>query len=292
MTGRPQSPTFARRQVAGILRILRERRGLVQADVGKRLEKPHTFVSKIERAEQKLQQAQLEVLLGFYEVAPELTEALLEMNRKASQRAWWREFRGVINEEFGQYLGLETDAEHIRNWECQALPGLLQTEAYARALMEHSVRRDDELAKRVALRLARQDVLMGPNPPTFHAVVSEGALRQEVGGLEVWREQLDKVFKMSELRNITFQVVPFRTGAHSGFSGSFSLLSFRPLPPPFEEASADAVASQDNLLGVVTHDQPSQTEAYKRVWEGICAEALPPDESRQMIHRIAQGQPA
>lgn len=292
MTGRPQSPTFARRQVAGILRVLRERRGLVQADVGKRLERPPTFVSKIERGEQKLRQPELEILLSFYDAGPELTEALLEMNRKAGQRAWWQEFKGVINEEFGQYLGLETDAEHIRNWECQALPGLLQTEAYARALMEHSVRRDDELTKRVALRLARQEVLTSQNPPTFHAVVSEGALRQEIGGLEVWREQLAKVAKMSELRCITFQVVPFKTGAHSGFGGSFSLMSFRPLPPPFEAASADAVASQDNLLGVVTHDQPVQTEAYKRVWEGICAEALPPDESRQMVHRIAQGQPA
>lgn len=292
MTGRPPSPTGPARAVAAILKLAREQRGLTQTQAAERLGKPHTYISKIERLEQKIRQADLEILLGFYEQPAEVIAALVDMNRQAGQRPWWRDYRNVISEEFGLYLGLETDADVIRDYECQAFPGLLQIEAYARALMGHAARRADdaELAKRVELRLARQAVLSAAGPPLLHAVVSEGVLRQEIGGSGVLREQLLHVAKMSEARNITFQVVPYKAGEHAGFSGSFNLMSFRPLPPPFQGVSADAVATQDNLLGVVTHYRPAQTEIYQRVWEEICAVALPPDESRQMLHRIAQGQ--
>ena len=123
-------------------------------------------------------------------------------------------------------MGLEAEAASIRTYEIQLVPGLLQTEAYARALFETAVNAPEEVESAVEIRRSRQEILRGDNPPRYWAVLGEAALERMVGGPGIMRDQLWYLTEISELRNVTIQVIPAHTGAHPGMSTPFVILSF------------------------------------------------------------------
>jgi len=184
---------------------------------------------------------------------------------------------------FETYLGLESAAVAIRSFEMQFVPGLFQTEDYARAVtrLGHKTASADEIQRRVGLRLKRQDLLARAQPPKIWAVMDEAVLRRPVGGTPVMRGQLRHLAEASWMANVTLQVVPFDRGGHAGASGSFSILRF-------EERDLPDVVYIEQLTSAVYLDQRSDVEHYLEVVDQLSGEALTPDESRAFIQQVAK----
>jgi hypothetical protein len=149
--------------------------------------------------------------------------------RETNAQCWWQSYSDVTPNWLQRYLGLEETAAVIRTYEAQWLPGLLQTEAYADAMIRLGTysQRDDDVARRVQLRLQRQQVLTRSDPPKLWAIIDEAALRRPVGGREVMRDQLEALAALvMKSSNVTIQVVPLAAGGHPGAGTSFTILSF------------------------------------------------------------------
>src|SRR5262249_15156761 len=155
-------------------------------------------------------------------------EALLSLAQRANEPGWWQQYSDVLPQWFETYLGLEQASSTIHTYEVQFVPGLLQTEDCARAIIKlcqlHGS--EEEIDRRVALRMARQDILTQLDAPEYHAVVDEAALRRPLGSPAALRAQIRYLIDIAEVPNITLQVIPFRAGAHPAAGGSFTILRF------------------------------------------------------------------
>ena len=178
-------------------------------------------------------------------------------------------------------LGLEAAATMIRTYEVQFVPGLLQTPDYARAVINlgHEHAPKEEIDRRVALRIARQQVLNGENPPHLWAVVDEAALRRPIGGAKAMREQLEALLDATRHPNVTLQVIPFSAGGHAAAGGSFSILRF-----PDEDLSD--VIYVEQLTSAIYLDKRDDVDYYTAAIERLCVEAETPDATPRIVERI------
>ena len=180
----------------------------------------------------------------------------------------------------GSYVGLEDEASLIKEWGVQLIPGLLQTEDYAREIIGAGLGNDDadQVHRRVMARMARKTLLGRPNPPTLHAVLDEAVLHRPIGGPEVMHEQLRALVVAARRPNVIIQVLPFGTGVHAGMDGAFILLEYAD--------PADDVAYVAGTAGDVYVENPEHVTRYKMSFERICSTALAPDESQAMIAAV------
>jgi hypothetical protein len=177
-------------------------------------------------------------------------------------------------------VGLEAAASVLRTYEVQFVPGLLQTEEYARALIRlGSAVSEDEIDRRAELRVSRQEVLGGPNPPQLWAVVDEGALRRPVGGREVARRQLQHLIRMAEHPVVTVQILPFTAGPHSAMGGPFTILRFA-------EPDLHDVVYIEQLTSALYLDKPSEVDSYLEVMEQLCLQAEPAGNTVKTLNQI------
>lgn len=193
-------------------------------------------------------------------------------------------YEDVLPAWFASYLGLEDTADLIRGFEFQFVPGLFQTEEYARAVtrLGHQTASEEEVDRRVALRLQRQDLLTRAAPPRVSMVLDESVLRRSYGGSgDVMRSQLRHLVEVSRLPCVTLQAVPFSHGGHSGTTGSFSLLRLAERNPP-------DVVYLEQLTNAIYLERPQDVEHYLKVANQLSSEALPPDATRDFIERIAR----
>src|SRR5258708_339677 len=182
-----------RRRLAAELLRLREAAGLTQEEVAGRLEWDPSKLSRIENRQVGIIARDLRKLLDMYGVTDDdQRESYFAMAREGKQRAWWQSYGDVIPSEYGTLIGLETEAAEISSYEQELVPGRLQTEDYGRAVIRAFRQGDtaEEVARRVEVRIARQQVLIGDDPPRLWAVISEAVLRREVGGKAVLAAQL------------------------------------------------------------------------------------------------------
>ncbi len=184
---------------------------------------------------------------------------------------------------FEAYLGLEAAASVIRTFELQFVHGLFQTEAYARAvtLLGHTTAPAEEIDRRVSLRLKRQDLLTGPEPPQVWSVIDEGALRRPVGGRAVMRAQLNRLIEVAELRHVTVQVVPFGSGGHAAAGGSFTVLRFG-------EAEVPDVVYIEQLTSALYLDKRDDVDHYMEVMNHLSTQALTPAHTVRFVAEISQ----
>jgi hypothetical protein len=161
--------------------------------------------------------------------------------------------------------------------------GLFQTPDYARAvtLLGHSAAPAHEIDRRVALRLKRQDVLTGRDPPMVWSVMDEGVLRRPVGGPVVMRRQFERVLELSALRNVTLQVVPFSAGGHSGAGGSFSVLRF-------DGPDVSDIVYIEQLTSALYLDKLEVVDHYLEVMNNLCTKALPPSDTIEFIATLTR----
>lgn len=207
-------------------------------------------------------------------------EWILEQVREAKKKGWWQAYGQAA---LG-YVGLESFACSLRSFSLAYVPGLLQTEAYMRAIFRtgpHRRTADERLEVDVTVRLRRQLRLLGSEPLEVTAVIDEGVLRRPVGGVEATRAQLHHIAERAALPNVTVHLMPTDVGAHHGMTGSFTVLSF---PDPDDPD----IAYVEHSLGGLRVEKPEEVHRARLVHDQLRAAALSPDESVRVIERIAE----
>ncbi|MEV6344280.1 helix-turn-helix transcriptional regulator [Actinoplanes sp. NPDC051851] len=286
-----QSPTVRRRRLALTLRQLRTAAGLTSGEAARRVDHDSSWLSRIENAEVRPHPNDVRALLSLYQISGEQAEAVIAVARQAKQRGWWQHYTDVLPNWFATFVGMESEASVIRTYECQMVPGLLQTEDYARAAFRGAPvpMRDEEVERQVALRMDRQAILASDDPPLLRVVIDEGAVRRLVGGPAVMKAQIDRLIGDSQRTHIQVQLLPYTAGF--GFDGSFVILDFPPLPAPYPDAAEDRMVYVDTLTGALYLERPAELSAYSAAYEQLQALALGPAESRDKLGKIAADLP-
>ena len=275
-----EGPTLRRRRLGAELKRCREAAGLTQENVSRHFEWHAAKVTRIETARVAVTPRDVKDLLTLYGVGDQdYREALVELARLSRERTWWTDYRDIMRP--GNFVGLEAAAAAMRAWEPIIVPGLLQTEAYMRALMRTGRRSDapESIDRRVELRLKRQERLTSDNPIRVSAIADEAVLRRAVGGREVMREQLRRLLEVAALPNVNVQILPFETGEHNFMGGSATLLEFP------EIAHLDVVYLE-GLAGDYYEEQPSEVARYREEFERLSASALDHSASIKMIRSL------
>jgi transcriptional regulator with XRE-family HTH domain len=277
-----RGPTVHRMMLGSLLHRLRTDAEVTADQAADAIRASRSKISRVENGRVGFKVRDVEDLLRLYRVAGSpLREKVMTLVRQANAPGWWSRYADVTADWFAEYLGLETAASLIRSFEMQFVYGLFQTREYARAvtLLGHSAAPAEEIDRRVALRVRRQELLTSPETPRVWSILDEGALRRPVGGHAVMRRQLDRVMELSDLRNVTIQVMPFDAGGHAGAGGSFTMLRF------LAEEVPDIVYIEQ-LTSALYLDKREDVDHYLEVLDSLGTEALPPDESLSLIAKI------
>lgn len=283
MPSRPM-PTVRRRMLSFELRKLREAAGLTQTRVTELLEWSQGKLARMEQNKWlRPDPNDIRLLLDTYGVTDEAyREELLTWAREGRIRGWWHPHKKLLGQNYSTYIGLERDADTLLNFEPLIVPGLLQTEAYARAIISGWREEIDAEAidDRVKIRTQRQEILTRDDPLRLHAIIDEAVLRRPVGGAEVMRAQMEHLLTIAELPRVTLQVIPFEVGAHPGAAGAFSILQFSDLV-------AEAVWTE-NLAGELYIELADQVETFRRGFRHLTAIALDPGATMRHIAKQAK----
>jgi transcriptional regulator with XRE-family HTH domain len=264
------------------LRRLREERGISREVAGEAIRASHAKISRLELGRVGFKARDVADLLTLYDITDQHDrDAFLALARRANRPGWWRQYSDALSSWFETYLGLEQASSVIRTYEIQFVPGLLQTKDYARAVIQLCQLHDsaEEIDRRVALRMARQDFLTQPGAPEYWAVVDEAALRRPLGSRETRRAQVRHLIGMAELPNITLQVVPFDLGGHPAAGGQFTILRFT-------EPDLPDIVYLEQLTSAVYLDKKSDTDNYLIVMDRLCVEAESPAVTTRFLKEI------
>jgi hypothetical protein len=275
-------PTVRRMLVGAQLRQLRTDLGLSRAEAAEAIRASEWKIHRLENGQVGFKERDLIDLLTFYGVTdPDRVEELLAMAADANSPGWWQRYGDVLPQWFRTYVDLEAAATLIRTYEGQFVPGLLQTDDYMRALVHgaHLEETNEDVGRRVRLRMARQTLLTREQPPRLWAVVDEAALRRPVGGPEVMRAQLERLLEASKLPNVTLQVLGFGVGAHPAMGSSFSILRF-----PDQELPD--LVYLEHLTNAVYLDKRHEVERYLDVMELLCVQSEPPAKTPAFIDKV------
>ncbi|MGV9328291.1 helix-turn-helix domain-containing protein [Streptosporangium sandarakinum] len=276
------SSTVLRIMLGAQLRRLREGRAITLEEAGHSIRASHSKISRMELGRVSFRVRDVADLLTLYGVTDDdERRPLLSLVERANQTGWWHNYNDVLPNWFETYVGLEESASGIRNYEVQFVPGLLQSEDYARAviLLGFPAASEEELERRVRLRMARQRVLRGPEPPHLWAVLDEAVLRRPLGGAEVMRGQIDHILAALELPNVTVQIVPFSVGGHAAAGGPFSILRFA-------QPDLPDIVYLEQLTSAVYLEKRDEVERYIEVMERLCIEAEPASRTPEILRRI------
>lgn len=277
-------PPVRRRLLGAALRRFREQAGFTLDDAARILECDRSKISRIETGQRGVRPKELGELLAEYGVDPRRREALQAIARQARQVGWWQSYGDVLADAYQDYISLEASAGTISAYSAQLIPGLLQTEDYARAIAAASLvaETQHEREQYVQARLTRQQVLSRDEPLQLWAILSEGALRQLVGGRRVMRDQLRHLIEASSSRpNVNLQVLPFAAGAHAATSGPFLIMRF-------PEAPDLGVVYLEGQTGGIYLETADEVARYILVIEHLRASASSTTESVRLIDEIAR----
>ena len=277
------SPTVLKRYVALELRRLREAAGFKREQVAARLRCAVSHISHLETMRNLPKGPELEVLLEFYGVG-ERTAAFLDLVDAARRgRDWWLPFKGSVPEWLDLLLGMESSAVQIDSYDSMVVPGLFQTPAYAKAVIRAGEPElaDAEVARRIELRMARQDVLTRqPDPPMVWSVLDESVLYRPAGEPQVLLEQLEHLLKLTDLPTLTIQLLPLEAGVHAGIEGTFTILTFPP-----ELVGDPGVAYTEARTRGTYHEDPAEIMIYRNTLRRIQIHARTPQETRTLLVR-------
>jgi hypothetical protein len=204
-------------------------------------------------------------------------EHLMALAREGKQRAWWQQF----DLPYATYVGLEAEASSVSQYETDLIPGLLQAEAYARAIFESGdpPLEPATIAQRIEARIRRQALLAQDGGPLFHCIIDEGALRRPIGGVAVMRAQLARIIEAARLPKAVIQVVPLEIGAHPGLGSNFIVLEF-------SKPMVNDVVYVEGAVGNIYLESAADLERYRRIFSRLQSIALDPEGSAALIARI------
>ena len=261
------------------LRKLREAAGITRDDAGYHIRASGSKISRMELGRVSFKERDVTDLLELYKVADAAErDKLIQLTKEANAVPWYQKFQDVVPDWFHVYVGLEEAAQLIRVYEVQFVPGLLQTEGYARAtILQGSPGLDpDEVERRVQLRLGRQKLLARENPPRLWVIVDEAALRRPMGGRDVHIAQIERLMDVVGEANITLQVMPFRYGGHAAEGGTFTIMRF-------PETDLPDIVYMEYLTGAHYIDKAEEVERYAAVMERLSVAGTSPDRTREIL---------
>lgn len=276
--GAPQSlfgphaagPTVQRLVLGGYLRRLREQAGMTSERAAASIRGSHSKISRMEHGRVGFKERDIADLLTLYGVleGPE-REALLNLAKEANTPGWWQAYSDILPIWVEPYFGLEAAASFIREFELQFVPGILQIEEYARAVIRlGNLLSEEEVIRRARARVSRQELLDRPDAPKVWAVLDEGALRRGIGGRDVMRAQVEHLISMCDHPQVTLQILPFSAGAHRAMGGPFTILRYT-------EPDLRDVVYIEQLTSALYLDKPTEVDAYLEVIEEVCLQADP-----------------
>jgi transcriptional regulator with XRE-family HTH domain len=276
-------PTIKRRRLGAALRRVREKTGHSTDSAAAALGWSQSKVSRIETAVTSVTPGDVRALLELYGAASDEIADLVNMAMEDRQPAWWRQYNDVLPENFSGFLSLESEASRIAAYESEVVPGLLQTDAYAREILgQHPLTVVPyEIAQAARLRAARQARLGGDDPLEFDVVINEGAVRRAVGSADVMRAQLQHLVEAAERPNVTVRILSFAAGAHPATNGAFSLLEFPDDDDP-------RIVSLDTLVTTFYREGLREVGAYQLAHERLRAMAMSPEDSGAFLHRLIE----
>ncbi|HEV7897339.1 MAG TPA: helix-turn-helix transcriptional regulator [Planosporangium sp.] len=282
--------TVPRRQLGRYLRQLREEAQVTVKVAAEELEWSAPKIWRIESGATSMRALDVEAMCKVYRASAEITQVLMGLARETKAKGWWHSYGDAIPAWFELYVGLESAATRLRQYEPELIPGLLQTEAYATEVFRiaHPKMTAVEIERGVAVRLGRQALLTRARPPAprLDVVLNEAALRRPVGGPDAMADQLRHINKVGELPNVSVRVLPLNTGLHRAAmaGGQFVILHFptsgtNPEPP---------TVYSDGLTGALYLDKPPEISAYEEVWTGLVPSCLTEPQSKKLIAAIAK----
>lgn len=282
--------TVPRRQLGRYLRELRGSAGLTVRAAARELERSEPTLWRIESGLVAVRALDVEQMCRLYGATEDMTKALMALARETKAKGWWQRYGDVVPEWFDLFVGLEAAANQMAEYEHSVVPGLFQSEGYARTVIaaDHQGERDEEIARRVELRLGRQAILKRPiDPPAIRAVLGEPVLRSPVGGRTVMAGQLDHLAEVSQLPNVSLRVVPVSAGYHPGIvTPSFTILRF-PVNGGGQESEPPTIY-QEMYTGALYLDKPTEVERFDAAFEAIWNTALDERSSRKLISKTAE----
>lgn len=285
MAARRSSPTVRRRRLSAELRRLRDSTGRTASEVARALEWATSKLTRMERNEWLRPSVQdIRALLDEYGVTDEPTRTrLFSLAREGRQRGWWDPL-GLWSGQYSTLIGLEEEADTLYISRTLVVPGLLQTEDYARAQLRGGPAElsAEEVDRRVGVRMERQKILERDDHPRLWVIMDEATLRREVGSGDVMRAQMRRLLEVAEMARVTLQVIPFKAGSHPGTEGSFQILRF---PEPEDQPAVYI----EHIAGQLFIEEPSEVQQYEVAFQRLQATALSPDAT---INEIAAAERA
>jgi transcriptional regulator with XRE-family HTH domain len=280
------SPTLRRRRLAAELRGIREGKGESGDVVAAALHWSPSKISRYERARTGLRPREVERLLDYYQITGSRRTTLLGLAEDATHKGWWEDFAGSLSDDYRQFIGLEHEAASMSIWHIDVVPGLLQTEAYARHIIS-SYSRVEPVApgmirRLVTVRMRRQDIL-NRDGLQLSAIIDESVLRRRIGDEAVMYEQLHCLARAAQRPNLTLQILPL--GAqHAVFSESFVIFGFG--------ADGDAmprdVLTGEHLRTISTSEEEQETYLHRIAFQVLADSALDPEASTALILQTAE----
>jgi len=278
-TRRLTSPTALRVVLGTQLRRLREARGVTVAAAGRAIHASAAKISRMELGRVSFRERDVMQLLTLYGVsAQQEKDAFLTLVRRANVPGWWHQYSDIIPSWFEAYLGLEQASSVIRTYQPQLVPGLLQTQQVARAVIElgDSGQSADDIQRKIALRMTRQEILTGPDAPILWAVFEEASLWR-LNEHAVMREQIQHLIAMAELPNVSLQIIPIYSGACTGIGGPFTILRF-------PHADLPDIVYLEQLTSAVYLDKKEDVQRYLMVMNRLCTEAASPAQTITLLN--------
>lgn len=276
-------PSVRRLILGSQLRRLRERSGISCAEAGYSIRGSASKISRMETGRISFKERDVEDLLTLYGVHDtEERSQLIALVAQSRHLGWWHRYNDRMPKWFEDYVGLEEAAARIQSWELQFIPGLIQTEEYAHAVVSHGLPNADKeaVARLVELRMRRQKVLVGPHPPRLWTVIDESVLHRALGGRLVLKRQIEHLLEVSSQPHISVQVIPF---SRSGYvaEGAFSLLRFA-------EPELPDIAYIEHLTGALYLERLDELEVYSRAFDRLIVDAETPRATRQFLDKVRQ----
>jgi transcriptional regulator with XRE-family HTH domain len=262
------------------LRQERDRLQLTQKDVADALDWSPSKLIRIENGTVGISITDLKALLLNYKVIDEdRVDELVAMARAGKEQAWWHKYRDNYGKQFLTFLGLESSAIRLRQFQSLAVPGILQTRDYARVLVSRGLADEEQIEIGVAVRLQRQKLLEPGGPESFF-ILDESVLRRRVGSPEIMRDQLNRLKELAALPNVTIQVVPFTAGRHRGLLGSFEIFELS------DQEDDYALLLEQPYKDVLIEDSSEETREYVVIFRELAKIALSEDETVKFIDKV------
>jgi transcriptional regulator with XRE-family HTH domain len=274
----PGSPTARRILLGTRLRRLREAAEISRAEAGYAIRSSESKISRLELGRVGFKARDVADLLTMYGVTdPGRRQTFLEMVARSNEPGWWHRYSDLVEDWFEDYLGLEESASRIQEWETQFVPGLLQTEDYAKALVSRgwSSLPNEGAQRLVAVRMRRQQLITRPTPPKLWVVMDESVLHRPIGGRRVLLGQIEYLLDVTKRSHVSLQVLPYQFSGYSA-EGSFTTLRFA-------EPELPDVVYIEHLSGALYLDKRTDIELYGRVFDRLTVDACTPDHTRQLL---------